>query len=656
MSNLKYPHLFEPLRVRDAVFKNRIFSAPQGYYNVGPDGYPNADCVAYFEAKARGGMASVCIGDGVVHSKTGAKNLTPPLDDPYSASGLATLAASIARHGAIATVELNHGGMYTRTSLLKGGPLYGPVGSHAGESYHGALDEVIEMPEDVIYEIVEAYGKSAAYARNLGFGMVLIHGGHGWLLHQFMSSHLNTRTDKWGGSLENRMRFPLAVVDSIRRAVGPRFPIEYRMSGAEWTCTDTPGYDIDEGVRFAKLLDGKVDIIHVSAGTHESVESVTISHPSMFLPDGANSRYAAEIKKHVKESYVATVGSFSSPQHMEETIASGGADIIEVARQSLADPNLPIKARTGREDEIQECIRCMQCYRTGTKIRSHYCSINPVTSREREVLMAPAPRSKKTVLIAGGGIAGMQAALTASERGHKVILCEKGPRLGGVLLCEENVPFKKHLADYIARQTMLISRAAVDVRLNTEVTPDCALALKPDVIIAALGARPVKPPIDGIDGANVMSAEEAYSDAEKTGKNVVVLGGGLVGIELAIYLAKLGRKATILELQDSLTTDESLHTVALMAQVRQLDIKIHLSTKVTKITDTTVFAEGPDGAVEFPADTVAYATGQAPLINEAFALHDCAAEFYQIGDCVTPKTIMNATHKAFVTAYDIGVI
>ena len=649
MSLLKYPHLFEPLNIRGTVFKNRIFAAPQGYYNVGPNGHPNADCVAYFEAKARGGMATVTIGDAIVHTKTGTKgSVLPHMDDPTIKAALATLAASISRHGSIASVELNHGGMASRGVQLAGRPLYGPSARK-----DAPLGEILEMPEDVIYEIIDSFAEAAIFARNVGFGMVTIHGGHGWLLNQFMSKFMNRRTDKWGGSVENRMRFSVETLKAIRSAVGPHFPIEFRMSAAEYI--GERGYGIDEGIEFAKALDDYVDILHISAGSHETGESVTISHPSMFLEDGYISKYAAEIKKQVK-CYVASVGSFSNPDHMERTIASGVADIIVLARQSLADPNLPIKARTGREDEIQECIRCMQCYRTGTRLGSHYCSINPTTSREREYLMAPPVRNKKTVLIAGGGIAGMQAALTAADRGHKVILCEKTSRLGGVLLCEEKVPFKKHLADYLNRQAMLISRTDIDVRLNTEVTPEYAKELKPDVIIAALGAHPVKPAIPGIDGANVMGAEEAYLNQEKVGNNVVILGGGLVGLELAVYLTKLGRKVTILEVRDKLTTEEVLHTVALMAQIRDLKVDVRLSVKATNITDTNVLAESAEGKLELAADTVVYATGQAPYVKEAFALHDCAYEFYQIGDCVAPKTIMNATHKAFVTAFDIGVI
>jgi len=649
MSATKYPHLFEPLKIRGTTFKNRIFSAPQGFYKVGADYFPNADMAAYFEAKARGGMASVCVGDCIVDSETGtAAPWLIPIDDPNSMPGLAGVATAISRHGSVAAAELSHGGMYARGVQAAGRPLYGPIAIKEGK-----YGEVHEMPEEIILRIIESFGKAARFAKNIGFGMVTIHAGHGWLLPQFWSKQLNTRKDKWGGSFENRMRLPLAVLESIRREVGPSFPIEIRMSGNE---CNPAGYDIDEGIEFAKALDEYVDIIHVSAGNHEIAESFIITHPSMFLEDGVNLKYAAEIKKHVK-ARVATVGSFSNPAHMEETLASGAADIIEIARQSLADPNLPIKARSGHEDEIQECLRCMNCYTTGSTLRIHYCSINPTTSREREVMMAPPPKAKKKVLIAGGGVAGMQAALTAAERGHNVILCEKSPQLGGVLLCEDNVPFKKHLSDYLKRQALLISRAAIDVRLNTEVTPQLASRLRPDVIIAALGARPIKPQIPGIDGANVMSAQDAYSNASTVGKKAVIIGGGLVGVELGIYLAQQGKDITILELQDRMTLQwGSLHTLALTVQIRDLGIKVCTSTNTTKITPAGVSATGPDGDAEYPADTVIYATGQSPADDEAFALHDLSDEFYQVGDCLAPKNIMNATHTAFVAAYDIGIL
>ena len=648
MSIQKYPHLFQPLKIRGTVFRNRMFAAPQGFYFSAPGNYPNADCAAYWEIKARGGFACVCIGECVVDSETGVHyDVVFHIDDENMMAGFAAVAGAITRHGCVASAELAHAGMAVRRNNAPGIPKYGPV------AFKDEQGEVEEMPEEVIYRIIDAFGRGADYAKRAGFGMVTVHAGHGWLLTQFMSSKINTRKDKWGGSFENRMRMPLAVLESIRRHVGPNFPVEMRISGDE---VNPGGYDINEGIEIAKALDGHTDIIHVSAGCHENHDAFVVTHPSMFLEDGVNSKYAAEIKKHVKTSYISTVGSFSNPAHMEEVLASGGADIIHMARQSLADPYLPFKARTGRDDEIQECIRCMGCYLTGSSIRIHYCSINPVTSREREVLMAPAPRSKKKVLVAGGGVAGMQAALTAADRGHSVILCEKSSRLGGVLLCEEKVPFKKHMADYLARQALLISRAAIDVRLNTEVTPDLARTIKPDVIIAALGTRPVKPPIPGIEGSAVLSAQDAYANPDKCGQKTVILGGGYVGLELAVYLAQLGREAVVLEVLDNLNLGRSLHGRALMIQIRNFGIDVRLSTRVTGITNSGVSGTGPDGGFELPADSVVYATGQEPLVDEALAMFDCADEFHQIGDCLAPKNIMKATHTAFVTAYDIGVI
>ena len=233
---------------------------------------------------------------------------------------------------------------------------------------------------------------------------------------------------------------------------------------------------------------------------------------------------------------------------MEEIIASGKADIVELGRQTLADPNLPLKARTGHEDEINKCLRCFNCFSYSTMGGVFYCATNPVIGNELESMYDIPPRKTKTVLIAGGGIGGMQAALTASERGHKVILCEKTDQLGGVLHCEKNIPFKSKLEDYLKLQERLISRSSVEVHLNTPVTSETAQTFKPDVIIAAMGSRPVKPPVPGIDGKNVFGAEEVYYHPEKVGKNVVIMGGGLVGLELGVYLAQTEHDVTVIEM------------------------------------------------------------------------------------------------------------
>jgi 2,4-dienoyl-CoA reductase-like NADH-dependent reductase (Old Yellow Enzyme family)/nucleoside-diphosphate-sugar epimerase len=677
MGVLKYPHLFSPLAIGDAVFKNRIFASPEGYYNVGADNLPSREEVAFFERKAIGGYASVCVGDCIVDSKTGTHYpFLIRMDDPATLPGLSSVAEAVSRHGAIVSAELNHAGMYARFVKDPDGELYGPEAAREAEKQRGkeggplfgqsggtlygpvALGDgkygaVEAMSEEMILYIAARFGKAAAWAKRCGFTMVTVHGGHGWLLAQFMSPCINTRADRWGGSLENRMRFPLAVIESVRQAVGPRFPIEIRISGSE---CDPAGYDLDEGIRIAKALDGKADIIHVSAGNHEHERTFVITHPSMFLPDGANLRFAAEIKKHVKTP-VATVGALCEPEMMEEIIASGKADIVQLGRQTLADPDLPLKARGGQEDDINKCMRCCSCFSGSGSHRLLQCAINPAVGHEIEERFTQAPRLKKRVLVMGGGVAGMQAALTAAQRGHEVILCEKKDALGGVLLCEEQVPFKARLGEYLALQKRRVERAPIDLRLRTELTPALAAKLAPDAIIAAPGSVPAVPPVPGIDGANVLGAEELYLAPARSGRRLIILGGGLVGLELAVFMAMSGRSVTVIELMPEPAVDPyGMHTIALMHKIEEYSIDLRLSARALAVTPEGLRCEGPDGETFLAADTVVYATGRRPLRAESFALHDCAPEFHQIGDCLTPKNIVAATKAAYAAAVDIGRI
>ena len=646
-SILKYPHLFEPIVLGGTVFRNRVFSSPQGFYNVGPDCYPNDACAAFFARKAEGGVASVCIGDCIVDGKTGTHYpFLMRIDESESLPGFAEYASQVSRRGAVASVELSHAGIYAQAVAQRGDPVYGPV------EMEGQYGHVLEMPESEIERIIGCYARAAAFAKGAGCGMVTIHGGHGWMLAQFMSRTLNTRKDKWGGeSIDNRMRFSVEVCKAIRKACGKNFPIEFRMSGSE--CYEG-GYDIDEGIEFAKRLDGVVDLIHVSAGHHQQMDAMVVTHPSMFCEDGCNAKYAREIKKHVKTP-VATVGAFTDPAMMEEVIASGGADVVEFARQTLADPDFMLKARTGREDEINRCMRCMSCFASTGAGRHFHCAINPETGHELEYRAMPPVRETKKVLVVGGGVGGMQAAITAARRGHKVILCEKGPKLGGVLLCEDKVPFKTHLKEYLERQAMLCERAGVEIRLNTTVTPEYAIAQKADVLIAALGARPVKPPVEGIDGPGVFAAEEVYVNPAKAGKRVVVLGAGLVGIEIAIFLADMGRQVTLVEIMDRPNLENAaMHAMAVMKEMRLKNIPMRLRTKATKIRPDGVEIEGPEGKGFLEADTVIYAAGMRAQRDAAIALSQCAPEFIMLGDCQTPKNIIAATQPAHTAAMLIG--
>ena len=651
MYQCPYPHLFTPIVLAGQLFKNRIFASPMGLQHNHYGNHPINETINYYERKAIGGAASVCIGDAMVDSEIALANGNHILlDDPTGRPHLNKLSEAIRRHGAVASMEMSHGGNAARISFGQGHKIYGPVESESSGAF-GQPIHAYAMDDEIIRRTIRKHAEAAAFAKACGFGMVTLHGGHGWLLHQFMSPITNTRTDEWGGSFEKRMRFPLAVIAAIREAVGPAFPIEIRLSGSE---VFEGGYDLDYGVRIAQALDGKVDLLHISAGSHEVAEVFTVTHPSMFLEDGVNVKYAAEIKKHVSTP-VATVGALSDPVLLEEILASGKADVVELARGLICDPDLPRKAREGRSEEIVKCIRCFTCF-SGLMTRGQIsCALNPEICNEADVKFErPAPE-KKTVLVAGGGIGGMQAALTAAERGHRVILCEKSGRLGGVLLCEEKVPFKKHLGEYLQHQALMISRAPIEVRLNTEVTPALARELSPDVIVAALGARPAVPPIPGIKGDNVALAEEIYEAPEKAGQRVVILGGGLVGCELAIFLAGQGREVTVLEMAPALNFGTNLlQGSSISLELKRLQVKTCLNTRVTEITPQGVTGQGPEGETRFPADTVVCALGMKPNRDAAAALALCAPEFHVLGDCVTPATIYQATNAAYFAALDIG--
>ncbi len=653
MYTCKYPLLFSPIKLGNTLFRNRIFAAPTGVFYADPRHRPINETICYYERKAKGGAASVCVGDAMVdseHSQHGRYNMM--MDDNEIMPALNKLSSEISRHGTVAKLEMFHAGSAAIYSYLDGHKIFGPQEGYVQGTLGHPKVYAHAMDRAMMDRVIEKYVDSALLAKRCGFGMVFLHGGHGFLVHQFMSPTLNHRTDEYGGSFKNRMRFPLEIIRAVREAVGPDFPLELRISGSE---VYEGGYDIEYGCRIAEAVDGLVNLIHVSAGSHEDARVFTVTHPSMFLEDGVNVKYAAEIKKHVMKSKVATVGALSSPDLMEEIIATGKADVVELARGIICDPDLPNKARTGRDNEIRKCIRCFTCFSNMIRHGQIVCALNPEISDESEQKYERPKAKQKKILIAGGGVAGMEAALTCAKRGHKVILCEKSARLGGVLLCEENVPFKKHLRDYLEQQAMFISQKDIDVRLKTRVTKELALKIEPDVIIAAIGSKPFIPKIPGIDGPNVIGAEELYNHPEKASKKIVIIGGGLVGSELAIYMGNLGHDITILEMLPNLNAGENtLQRQSIGIEIDRIGIKLALGTKAIEINEKGVLGEDTEGKKLYKADTVICALGRLPLWENVEELRFCAPEFYQLGDCLAAKNIYEATRMAHHIALDLG--
>ena len=639
----RYPNLFKPIQLGDTLFRNRIFYAPTGLIDLTPQCAPTPDWAAYFERKAKGGCAAVNIGECYVDNIGGPQHrydIIRMKDHKYNYNGLGKVATNIARYGAVASVELQKPGI---------------ASSHDGEVLLGPSDGVNPfnknavcraMTEEEILQVIDDFSEAALYAKNRGFGMVTIHGGHGWLIHQFFSPGSNKRTDRWGGSAENRARLAVAICDDIHRKCGRGFPVEIRISASE---IYEGGYGIEEGVEFAKQLDGHADLIHCSVGNVHAPTSSEWTYPGIFGTPGCNVQFAAEIKKHVKTP-VATIGGLSEPDELEEIIASGKADIVVMARGLICDPDLPIKARSGREKEIRRCLRCLNCVHEMYEHGRIFCTINPESGKYAEI-GAFQPAEPKRVLVAGGGMAGMEAAITAAGEGHKVILCEKSDSLGGVIRCETKVPFKKRVDEYIEHQKYMIAKGGIEVRLNTEVTPELAKELQPDAIICAIGSKPAIPPIKGIDGKNVVTAEQAFADPELVSDTAVILGAGLTGIELGIYLKSLGKDVTLVEMAEP---NSSEWNVGHMKQLEKSGAEARFGHKVTEITETGVTCATKDGDVFVEGQTVIVALGLKPLWDEAIALSPCAGEFYQVGDCRRPRTILAATGDGWTAGKQVG--
>lgn len=646
----KFPNLSKPIQIGNVYFKNRMFGAPMGGTDITKDCTIGPKSTKFYENRAKGGVASVTVSELVVHPKTEASHMYHlDLQTVDSLASFTYTADAIRRHGAIASVELSHSGQYAGTYLVdkdKKGSL-AQWGPSAGVRPDGR--EVKELTEELIQEIVEAYGEKAALAKKAGFEMVMVHGGHGWLINQFLSPFFNKRTDKYGGSLENRTRFVCEVLDSIRTAVGPGFPIEFRMSGSELF---EGGYDLAEGVEIAKIVEDKINLLHVSAGTYQKGFGVT--HPSMFLEHGPNVYLAAEIKKHVKVP-VATVGGLNDPFKMEEIIASGKADIVEMARALLADPELPTKVLTNQDDKIIKCLRCFVCMAERAENGTRRCTVNPIIGREMDGLeILPAP-SKKKVLVVGAGPGGLQAALIAAKRGHEVVLCEKNDEVGGILIGEQAIPFKIDMYNLGVSLGKLVDAEGVDVRLNTEVTKDYAEKENADVIIVAGGSTPLVPPLPGINGDNVIIVNDLHKKADLVQDSVVVLGGGLAGCEAAIHFAKLGKKVSLVEMRDKLSPDANIrHRPLLLAEIEKCGINVFLNHKGLNVSDKGVEVENGEGQKQLvEGKTVICALGQRANRKIVDELIDAAPLVKVIGDCNRVSTITTAMYQGHHAALDI---
>lgn len=635
-----FQYLFSPLKVNCLILKNRIIAAPMS------GGFIEAHKLEFLASRARGGAALVILGScHVDNDRSFIAPNWPGLHEPHMEMYLDQLNI-IHQYGAKASIELMHAGLWAVVDHLGKKPL-GPVSGVRNFGKDADNAQIEGMTEEDLIQVADSFAQAAFRAKRFGFDMVMLHFAHGWLPAQFLSPKYNRRTDDYGGSFENRIRFPMMIVDRVRKAVGPDFPIDMRISGDE-RCED--GIKPEEVIRFVQMIEDKIDMVHVSSGIDKYFDLTTYVESPSIYPHLLNVHLAEAMKKAVNIP-VVTVGGITLPHEAEAIIAEGKADAVAMARALLADPQWPEKARHGREKDIVPCLRCTSCYHVATEGFTHGCSVNPVYCREAFVkadMMHNKPT--KNIVIVGGGPAGLKAAITAVERGHKVTLFEKSRELGGLINISEYDEKKIDLRNYRRYLVHKVMSSGINIQLNTEATPEMVKALNPDAVVVAVGSAPKKPPIRGIDGANVIQAVDAYRVIPQLGKKVVIIGGGEIGCELGLTLAKSGRETLIVEMTDQLAAlGNLLYKAGLrILMEKQSGLSWVTNTACTEITNEGVKTVNSEGEQQFfKADTVVLATGMRPLRDLAESFYGIVYDVKIIGDCVRPRKVDDATYEGY---------
>jgi len=648
-SSSSFPNLFQPGKIGKVELRNRVVMFPMGTAYGSAIGEVTRKTIEYYETRAKGGMGLIIVGHCSPMGRMTPNSLQ--IDADWYVAGHSDLVEAVHAWGVKIALQLNHAGSRVHLASLEGKQ---PISSSAvARSWMGEdpYPEPRALSKWEIYEVIDRWAEAAGRARLAGYDMVELHGAHGYLIAQFMSPQLNRRTDEFGGSFENRMRFPIELFKRIRKSLGKEYPVGIRLSGDEFW---PGGITLEESAKAAKVMEeAGAAYINVGAGTFET------HHRSIDImrdPEDWKLPMCAALKKAVTIPTIAG-GNLRNPDLCEKVLAEGKGDFVGLARALYADPEWPRKTREGRVEDIRRCVNCNECLRTSQKgggRASRRCTVNTAAGRERAFnTIIPVEKPKK-VMIIGGGPGGMEAARVAALRGHDVTLYEKNNRLGGALLLAAIPPGKDKwlwFVDYLKTQ---LQKLEVSVELNTEVEPDVVRGNMPDVVILATGARPCIPSIPGAEGEKVVNAWELLQDKVGiTGRNVLILGGGTVGCETGEFLAEQGKRVTIVEMLPRLADDmERLNRKGLLDRFAELNVNALVEKRVTAIYD-----EGADvldvktGTKErLNAEQVIIAMGTKPLNQLTEALTGIVPELYAVGDCLSPRMVIDAVYEGSLAA------
>jgi 2,4-dienoyl-CoA reductase-like NADH-dependent reductase (Old Yellow Enzyme family)/thioredoxin reductase len=640
-----FRHLFEPYTIRSLELKNRLICAPceRNYANV--DGSVTQQYIDYLVERAKGGVGLI-IPESMYTDPVGRGHIRQlGIYSDHLIPGLKRMTKAVHQHGAKIASELMFTGREA-SSYITG---FQPVApSPVACKVLAGGDAPRELTKDEIKKLIDDYGEAARRSVEAGFDLVEVHGAHGYIIGQFLSPFTNKRTDEYGSSFENRMRFPLEIVAKVREVVGDHYPLAYRMSADEKI---EDGLHINDMVIFSKRLEeAGIDLIDVSAGIYESV--IWIAQPMAF-PRGCLVDLGWEIKKNVKIP-VSIVGRINHPDLAEEILATQKADFIAIGRALHADPYWPMKVQQGEVEGIRICPACMSCSDQLATNLPITCAINPEAGRERELAIKRAKKRKK-VLVVGAGPAGMEAARVAHLRGHQVILMEKEKRMGGQLVYASRSPHKKEFEEVIRFLERQLKKLKVDVRLGKEVTATTIKRIKPDAVVIATGATPASPFTPGVDKQHVHTAIDVLDELVALTGKTVVIGGGLVGLETALYLVEHGvAPVVITEPTDKLGGNVGLRMgwYVRNAVTTHPDIEVRTETTVEAIKDDSIVVQKKGVFEELPAKNVILAVGMRNnnLLAEEVRANGSVQELYIVGDCSIPRTMKEAFEEAAVVA------
>lgn len=638
---MTFNDLFSPIKIKGMELKNRVVFPAMGTKMPGNDKYVTQQLVDYHVARALGGnglnFTEVCS----VHGPSAPKGFLGIYDDKYIA-GLKTLNDAVHEAGGKTGVQLWQGGIavssFQQTGIIISSDLAIP-----------GSDAVIPAASiETINEVVEAFGAAAKRSVLAGFDCIEFHAGHGYMPHSFLSPALNKRTDEYGGSLENRSRFLLECIEAIRRNIPEDMPLFMRIVAHDDYLDG--GLTIEDTIAFCKLAkDAGVDVLDVSRGNLSSA-AIKYEVPPIDLPKGFNVSNAARIKEETGMITVA-VGRINDPEQANEIIASGQADMVVIGRGQLADADFCNKALEGRASSIVKCVGCNQgCFDgyVSPNVPFITCLRNPALGREAEYLLVKTTEPK-TVLIAGGGVGGLEAAITLKRRGHNPIVCESTKSLGGQLALAGEAPRKAEMKDAALAMGDMAIAEGIDIRLSTKVTPNLIDEIKPDEVIIAIGAKPVHIDIPGIDLPHVTDSHDVLDGFSKPAGNVVVVGGGLVGLEVAEYLAEQGSKITVVEMQDGVAKDlGQLRKICVMESLYANQISTITNAKCTEITKEAIILDVDGTSKEIPCDGIVMAIGVKSRSGEEIKTYcdNHNIPHHTIGDALHPRRALDATYEA----------